>query len=103
MAMTHIQLGLSSTHGPILRGMLSSFENGYRGLVVMLATIQTMITGDGSDPSQFSEVTTRFGFTSDIQSKAAWDELNSLMAKLTTDTDVTFVKTAIEQALAKFR
>ncbi len=103
MAFTHVQFSATSTHGPLLRAALNNFETGYRSLINLLPTIVTMIDGDGSDPTHFVEVTARFGFQSDAQSKAAWDELNSVMAKLTTDADVTFVKAAIEQALAKFR
>lgn len=103
MAFTHFQIGAASTHGPQLRSILSQLENGRSGLFQIIATMNTMIDGDGSLAAMFPEVTARFGFQSDAQSKAAWDELNSLQSKLNTDASVSSVAAAMVQAFNKFR
>lgn len=103
MAFTHILIGQNSTHGPILRGYLQQLESGYRGLITMIPAIQTMIDGDGSSATMFPEVTARFGTQSDDQSKAMFEELESLVGKLTSDATQDHVAAAINQALAKMR
>lgn len=103
MAYTHFQISPTSTHGPQLRNALTTLETGYQNCLNMLGTIPTMIDGDGSQVAHFAEVTARFGFQSDAQSKAAWEELQSMMSKLTGDGSVTFVNAALKQAWNKFR
>ena len=90
-------------HGRLLRSGLLGLENGKASMNAVLGSMATMITGDGSSSAHFPEVTTRFGFTSDANSKAAWDELQSLMAKLNTDGSVTAVDAAMKQAANKMR
>lgn len=102
MAYNHIQIGISSTHGAQLRGVLSSLQSAQRGLLDQIAIMTTMIDGDGSQAAHFVEVTARYGFQSDAQSKAAYAELQSVSGKLSTDASVTFVDAAIKQVAAKF-
>lgn len=102
MAFTHIQLSINSTHGPGLRGVLNSLQAAHRGLADQIEIMKTMIDGDGSSAAQFPEVTARYGFQSDAQSKAAFDELNSVSFKLHTDTQITAMDAAIKQVLSKF-
>lgn len=103
MAFTHIYFGTGTTHGSMLRSALSQLEVGKRELVNILATMATMLDGDGTNISHFNEVTSRFAFSNNTDAKAAWDELNSLKFKLTTDGSVTSVDAAMTQAFNKFR
>lgn len=101
--MTHVQFNDTLQHGRILRRSLQQLEDGLSTLNEILATMTMMINGDGSQSSQFVEVTNRFGFTDEVTSQAAWNELNSLASKLNTDANVTAVHAAMIQAFNKFR
>lgn len=103
MTVSHILFNDQTTHGRLLRRALQQQEEGLQNLIDVLATMQLMIDGDGSDSAQFPYVTTRFGFTNDAGSKAAWDELNSLKYKLTTNNSVSDVNAALLQVFNKFR
>ena len=103
MAFTKINFNASLPHGALLRSALNNFESGRNGLNAVIACTQLMIDGDGSQAAHFTEVMSRYGFTDTATAKAAWEELNSLAAKLNTDAQVTSVLAAINQALAKFR
>lgn len=103
MAFTHVQFNDQLQHGRLLRRGLSQLEEGISVLQQAKGTMAMMIDGDGSNIAHFSEFVTRFGFGSTTDAKAAWDELNSLLSKLTTDAQVTFVNAAMVQAFAKFR
>lgn len=103
MATSNLYFNDTLQHGRLLRGALTHLEQGVDLLNDLLACMTRMIDGDGSDASQFGEVMTRFAFTSTVNAKAAWDELNSLQAKLNTDASVDHVLSALNQAFAKFR
>lgn len=103
MAFTHIQFNDNTQHGMLLRNALRSIEEGYTRLQQILATMTDMIDGDGSQVAQFTEVTTRFGFVDNASAQAAWNELNSMNSKLTTDAAVSSVNAALLQAFNKFR
>ncbi len=87
----------------MLRRGLQQLEEGKDVLNDVLASMPHMIDGDGSNATQFSEVTSRYGFASNEAAKAAWDELNSMMFKLNTDASVSAVNAAMNQAFAKMR
>jgi len=114
MAMTHLQFGNSTSASQYLRSGLSSLESGIDTLTKCLAQMATMLSGDGSSIAHFDEVVIRFAVAdyttgqavTDAQrtvAKGIWDELNSCMAKLNTDADVTFVLTAVKQLMNKTR
>lgn len=103
MAKTNIYFNDQTNHGRILRRGLNTLEEGFESLNDVLANMPHMIDGDGSDAAHFTEVTSRYGFADNATAKAAWDELNSLMAKLNTDNSVTSVNAAMLQAFAKMR
>ena len=103
MAVAHIAFDDQTNHGRILRRSLQHLEDGLEELEDLIATIATMIDGDGSQAAHFTYVTTKFGFSSDANAKAAWDELNSLKFKLTTNASVTDMNAALLQAFNKFR
>jgi hypothetical protein len=82
---------------------LGGLEDGLDGLNRTLGTMTLMLTGDGSQAAHFSEITLRYGFVSDAESKGAYEELNSLAFKLNTNASVTDVHAAFIQAFNKFR
>ncbi len=99
----HYQFNPSTQSGSRLRSSLSSLENGRDLLVKELATMTADLTGDGSSDAHFTNVTTRYGFGSNEYAQAAWNELNSCVAKLTTDGSVTFVDAALRQLFTRLR
>ena len=109
MAYVKTQFSDGLQHGQILRRALSNLELGREGLEDIVAAMALMIDGDGSNVSHFGEVTSRFGFVeqagapSGTTAKAAFEELNSLLFKLTTNASVTDVLNAQTQAYNKFR
>lgn len=100
--MTHISFDETKKHGRELRAALQWLEEGYEALSDLKTVMTHMIDGDGSSATHFAVVTSRFGFTDNNVSKAAWDEINSLLGKLNTDGSVTFVNAALLQVFAKF-
>lgn len=103
MAVSHIVFNPSPSWGALLKGALNSLEHGLQDLNNVTACMTRMIDGDGSDPAQFTYMTNRFGFSTNADAKAAWDELNSLAGKLNTDASVTSMHAALLQAFSKFR
>jgi hypothetical protein len=103
MAIAHLYFQDNLPHGRKLRAALTQQENGYLELLEIMATMQLMIDGDGSQASQFGAVMTRFGFETLETAKAGWDELNSWKSKITTDGSVSFVNAAMLQVFNKFR
>jgi hypothetical protein len=108
MAITHIQVG-TTTAGNRVKSLVLSIENNINGLVDEAATMTTMIDGDGSSPTMFDNVVLNYGMTAangvsaNQFAKNLWDEINSLLSKVTTDASVTNVHTAILQAANKIR
>jgi hypothetical protein len=103
MAFTKIHFNEALPHGRLLRSTLTSMENGHDGLNDLMAALALMIDGDGSSETHFDEIMTRLGTTSTASAKALYDELASLRFKLNTDSSVTDVLAAINQAFAKLR
>jgi hypothetical protein len=108
MAVTHIQLGTTLAANRV-RSLLINLEGVVSSVQDEVLTMQTMITGDASDPVQFDNVVTNYGIvgiapaTSNQGAKALWDELNSLNGKINSDAAVSAVHTAIVQAANKVR
>lgn len=103
MAVTHIQFNQGTQHGALLRSGLTLLEDGLDRLNDLKATLQLMIDGDGSSAAHFAYMQERLGFSDNAAAKAAWDELNSLLFKLSTNSSVDNVNAALVQAFAKFR
>jgi hypothetical protein len=99
----HYQFNDQTQHGRILRRVMNGAESFLDEGADLLACIPQMIDGDGSDAAHFTYVTSKFGFPDNATAKAAWEEFQSVMGKITGDGSVTFVNAAIRQALAKFR
>lgn len=115
MPLSHINIPNSTPHAAMLHSALSRFEQAFNDLNDIRATLELMIDGDASQASQFSYMTKKLGSdgydptngdpsaAQNAVSKAAWDELNSLLYKLNTDSEVTAVHAGIVQAFNKFR
>lgn len=103
MAFQHLYFSPTTEYGAKLRSALSLLESGMDNIVRVRDTMTFMIDGDGSLASQFNEVVSRFGFPDTATAKAAWDELNSYIAKVTTDASVTNCNTALKQMINKLR
>ncbi len=103
MAVSHITFNDQTNHGRMLRAALNKGQGFLEDGNDLLGTMVMMIDGDGSDSSQFTYMTTKFGFPDNATAKAAWDELNSCYGKLNTDSSVTFLHAALVQVFSKFR
>lgn len=103
MAVGHIGFNPASSHGGPLKDAITSFNDGLDQLNELFATMTQMKDGDGSQASHFDYAVAKFGFTDNVAAKAAYDELNSVLAKLNTDASVSNVNAAINQMIAKFR
>lgn len=103
MAVAHISFTAGTQHGGLLRSGLSKLEDAITDLVELRGTMALMIDGDGSDAAHFAYMQDKFGFASNAAAKSAWEELNSLLFKLTTNSSVADVSAALTQAFAKFR
>lgn len=102
MAISFLPFNDQIGHGRAIRRCLNQLHDGRQGLIDLIATLQRQIDGDSSDASQFTFMTSDCGFPDNATAKAAWDELNSLMFKLTTDSSQSSMNAAILQALSKF-
>ena len=103
MAVAHIYFNDQSQYGRLIRRALQMTEDGLDNLNDVLGVMGFMIDGDGSLAAHFSYATTKFGFGSDADTKAAYEELQSLAFKLNTNSSVTDVNAALLQAFNKFR
>ena len=98
----HIAFNENSQYGNQLRQALTFLERGKLELNDLLGVMTQMLDGDGSQASHFDYMVPLFGFISNAKAKEAWEELNSVMAKLNTDASVSFVNAAMTQVFAKF-
>jgi hypothetical protein len=107
MAITYIYYNEQLPHGRLLRMTLNGLEQALEGLADLVGAsagvMPRMIDGDPGDPASFTEVKTRFGFMSITEAKAAYEELNAVFAKLSTNAPVDTVYEAILQAISKFK
>jgi hypothetical protein len=61
------------------------------------------LNGDGSSITHFDNVVTNYGFASTTTAKAAWDEINADLAKISGDGATSNVDTALRQLFTKLR
>jgi hypothetical protein len=101
MAVTHYQFNPSTQSGGRLRNVLNQTENGRLGLIKELGVMTGDLDGDGSDAAHFTNVVTRYGFGSNEYAKAAWEELNSAVAKINGNGSVSNVTAALEQLFVR--
>jgi len=103
MAVSHIYFNEQSQYGRLIRRALNLIEDGLDNLNDTIGVITVMIDGDGSQADHFTYATTKFGFGSDADTKAAYEELQSLAFKLNTNASITDMNAALLQAFNKFR
>lgn len=102
MTVSHIAFDQNTEYGTQLRVALNSLEKGKKDLNDLLSVMATMLDGDGSSPSHFDYFVPRFGFLTNVGAQAAYNELQALMFKLSTDASVDHVDAAMTQAFSKF-
>lgn len=103
MAATHISFDDQSSHGRQLRRCLSLIDEGFRNTEDLLATLGTMIDGDGTDAAHFAIMKTKCGFPDTATAKIAWEAL--LGVKAIADLEVSQgvnVRTALKGAFRRF-
>jgi hypothetical protein len=109
MAVLHIPFNDQIHHGRMLRQGLRHLEEGFVDLNEVRDVMALMIDGDGSQASQFTYMSTKFGYdgadqtAKNVNAKASWDELNSLLFKLNSNTSQVSVNAALLQVFDKHR
>jgi hypothetical protein len=116
MATAHIKFNDQTSAGRLLRRFLNGAESTLDDGNDLLAMMQQMLAGvgDGTNIAHFDYLVQEFGFggwTSAVAvndamrtvAKACWDEVNSFMAKINTDANVSSVNAALKQIIAKHR
>ena|SRR5438045_4129041 len=98
MSIQHIAFDDTTPHGRQLRRCLQQLEDGLTGLIDIFAIIGLM--RDAGQTTSY--LVSKFGFPDIATAQAAYDELNSLQSKLTTDAQVSSVNAAMLQAFRKF-
>jgi len=109
MAIIYLPYSPQSVDGKYVQQITTALRTT-RNLTSYLQTFAEQINGDPSNVANYTflanalgctDTTTSGGTTANETAKAIFDELNSLNFKLTTDTAVTDVNAAINQALSK--
>lgn len=103
MALGFLYYDKGTVYGGKLNSVMGDLENALNRLNGMLGTMTQMIDGDGSNDSHYTEMTSRFGFTSNAVAHNAFNELGAMHGKLFTDASVTNVRAATVQAINKLR
>ncbi len=103
MAFAHIHFNDQTQYGRQLRRMLQQMEESDDAMKDVRDCMIQMRDGDGSQDAHYAEVTSRFGFVSDTQARAAFEELDSAYSKTSGDGSVSNVRAARDQLFAKLR
>lgn len=78
MATTYIDFDPQTAIGRKLSRSLQMIREARDVLRDALATMATMVDGDGSDASHFTILTSEAGYPSNAVAKSSWNELQSL-------------------------
>jgi len=103
MAFQHIHFNDQTQYGRLLRRAVQMMEESDDLLKDVRDVMIQMRDGDGSQAVHYAECTSRFGFISDAQAKAAFDEIDSAYSKTSGDGTVSSVRAARDQLFAKLR
>lgn len=103
MAFNHIHFDDNSQYGRILRLALRTNEAADDQLADVVSLFESMIDGDGSSDTHYTEVTVRFSFPSNAVAHAAFNELASAHAKTSGNGAVTNSRAARDQLFAYLR
>ncbi len=103
MSVTHLGYDENTEYGRKLSRFISLLQEALNSGNSILGIMNRMKDGDGSQAVHFDYLVSRFGFegvdtaAKQTVAKATFDELNSLMFKLNTDSSVSDVNAAIKQ------
>jgi hypothetical protein len=103
MAFNHIHFDDNLPYGRILRAALRTNEDADDKLADVISLFESMIDGDGSADAHYTEITSRFAFTSNAQAHAAFNELSSAYSKTSGNGSVSNVRAARDQMFAYLR
>jgi hypothetical protein len=101
MAATHIPFDRSNQFGQELKALLNAYRKVVTDGPIIIAALQAMIDGNGTDVSHFTEMVTVGIFDNTADAKASFDELSSVNGKLTTNNSVSSVEAALLQVCSK--
>ena len=101
MAVAHISYNRETQYGRMIASAMTQIDEGRTGLIDLLGILAKMIDGDPSVAANYSYMVTKCGFTDNAGAMAGYNELNSLMLKLTSNASQIDVANAITQACAK--
>lgn len=103
MTVAHILFNDNTQYGKLLRSPLNKMEEAISEFIEIKGTMQLMLDGNGSDDSHYSYMQEKFGFLDNASAHSAWNELNSVLYKLTTNETTDHVYDALLQVFNKFR
>ena len=103
MALQHVYFNDQTNYGRLLRRCLSMMEESDDLMADVRDVMIQMRDGDGSQDAHYAEVTARFGFASDANARAAFEELDSAYSKTSGNGSVSNVRAARDQLYAKLR
>lgn len=103
MAFNHIHFDSTLPHGRILRNALTMNEQADDLLADVVSLMAAMLDGDGSQDAHYTEITSRFAFTSNAKAHAAYNELTSAFSKTSGNGSVSNVRAARDQLFAYLR
>jgi hypothetical protein len=101
MAAMNIPFDRSNQFGQEIKALANAYRKAVTDGPLVLQAMSLMIDGDGSDAAHFAEMVELGIFANNADAKAAYDELASINFKLTTDSSVAMVQTALLQVCAK--
>lgn len=107
MAANFIDYDKATDVGRMITRGLQMVREGRQVLLDARAIMIQMRDGDGSQAAHYDLLRTEAGYaagdysTADAAAKASFDEIDSLLGKIATDAEVSFVSAAIAQACAK--
>jgi hypothetical protein len=101
--MAHFHFDDSTTYGRKLRRMLGLLEEGDDLFADVRDMMIQMRTGDGSQDAHYSVIKSRFGFGSDADARAAFEEIDSAFSKTSGNGQVDNVRAARDQLFSKLR
>ena len=101
--MAHYYFDDQTQYGRMLRRMLNQMEESDDGLRDVRQVMINMRANAGQDDADYAEVTARFKFVSDAEAHAAFNEIDSVFLKMTTDAPVGEVVTSRVNLYDKLR
>lgn len=102
MASTNIEFDRSNQFGQEIKALLNAYRKVNQDGPNIIAHMVHVIDGDGSQLSHFQGLVDLGTFPTTDDAMAAYNELASVNAKLTTDASVSSVDAALKQVCDKF-